>query len=210
MSEKVALPYQRLDWHAVRDMLPADAAIALDAALRALDTLSKSIFIQRGLILLEVESRRLWEHLATDEGVPYRSFEQWVCFAADYSRRDCFYALAAAKELRDIPVRELSQMTRSNIEVMKTLSTGVRKKVIEEAKTLTTTAFVAKLQEDYPDQHIEQKQPVPMASPDVCAEFDAAIQRSMERGATTRAEAIKDISVNYLLDYPETEEEQTA
>ena len=42
--------------------------------------------------------------------------------------RDCFYALAAAKELRDIPVQELSQMTRSNIEVMKTLSTGVRKK----------------------------------------------------------------------------------
>lgn len=211
MSEKFALPYQRLDWHAVRTMQPADAAMALDGALRALDGLSKRVFIERGLILLEVESRRLWEHLAAPEGTPYRSFEQWVCSAADYSRRDCFYALAAAKELRDIPVRELSQMTRSNIEVMKTLSSGVRQKpeVIEAAKTLPEREFVAKVQADYPEQHIEARQPLTMAAPDVCAEFEAAIARAMERGATTRAEAIKDISVNYLLDYP-AEEEQTA
>jgi hypothetical protein len=210
MSEKFALPYQRLDWHAVRSMAPVDAAIALDGALRALDGLSKRIFIERGLILLEVESRRLWEFLATPEGIPYRSFEHWVTLAADYSRRDCFYALAAAKELRDIPVRELSQMTRSNIEVMKTLSSGVRKQpeVIEAAKTLPEREFVAKLQNDYPSQHIEQRQPVTMASPEDCAEFEAAIARAMERGATTRAEAIRDISVNYLLDFPA--EEQTA
>jgi hypothetical protein len=47
-----------------------------------------------------------------------------------------------------------------------------------------------------------------MATADVCAEFEAAIQRAMQRGATTRAEAIKDIALNYLLDFPA--EEQTA
>lgn len=211
-SAKFALPYQRLDWKAVRAMVPQDAAVTLDGALRALDGLSKRIFIERGLILLEVESRRLWGHLDDPStGAPYRSFERWVVTAADYSRRDCFYALAAAKELRDIPIRELSQMTRSNIEVMKTLSSGVRQRpeVIEAAKTLPEREFVAKIQADWPEQHVEQRQPVVMAPTEDCAEFEAAIQRAMERGATTRAEAIKDIALNYLLDFP-SEEVQSA
>jgi hypothetical protein len=209
-SANFSLPYQRLDWHTVQAMPPEDAAVALDRSLRALDGLSKRIFIERGLILMEVESRRLWEHLDDSDGTPYHSFEQWVCSAADYSRRDCFYALAAAKELRDIPVRELSQMTRSNIEVMKTLSRGVRQKleVIEAAKSLPEREFVEKIQMDYPTQHIEQRQAVIMPKED-CAEFEAAIKRSMDRGAMNRGEAIRDISVNYLLDFP-AEDERSA
>ena len=46
-----------------------------------------------------------------------------------------------------------------------------------------------------------------MASAEDCAEFEAAIARAMERGAATRAEAIKDIAVNYLLDFPISEEQ---
>jgi hypothetical protein len=201
-----ALPYQGLDWRAVKRMPAPLAAEALNGALVALDRLSKRLFIERGLILLEVESRRLWEHL-TDPTTkaPYRSFEKWVVTAADYSRRDCFYALAAAKELRDIPVRELSQMPRCNIALLQTLSSHVRQRpeVIEAAKTLPEREFVAKVQAEHPEQHIEQRQPVVMASAEDCAEFEAAIRRAMERGASTRAEAIKDIALNYLLDYPE-------
>jgi len=183
-------------------MAPTEAATAMDGALRALDGLSKRIFIERGLILLEVESRRLWEHLADADGVPYRSFEQWVCSAADYSRRDCFYALAAAKELRDIPVRELSQMTRSNIEVMKTLSTGVRQKpeVIEAAKNLPEKEFVAKVQADYPEQHLESRQPVVMASAGASAKIDQAIEMAtLLYGCKSRGEALEAVAAEFVL-----------
>jgi len=214
IDAKFALPYQRLDWHAVRAMAPEPAAIALDGALRALDGLSKRIFIERGLILLEVESRRLWEHLASPEGVPYRSFEQWVCSAADYSRRDCFYALAAAKELRDIPVRELSQMTRSNIEVMKTLSSGVRQKpeVIEAAKNLPEREFVAKIQGEYPEQHLERSQPVVMASVGASEKIDQAIALATALyGCKSRGEALEAIAADFLVEHAgELEGEQTA
>jgi hypothetical protein len=211
MPEAVT-PYQGLDWRAVKRMDAPEAATMLDGALRSLDRIAKQLFIQRGLILLEVESRRLWEHLTDPEtGAPYRSFEKWVVTAADYSRRDCFYALAAAKELRDIPVKELSQMPRCNIALMSQLSSQVRQRpeVIEAAKTLPEKAFVAKVQAEHPEQHLEARQPVVMASAEDCEEFEAAIRRAMELGAATRAEAIKDISVNYLLDHP-AEEEMTA
>lgn len=210
MSSAKVAPYQGIDWRAVKGMEPLDAANILDGALRALDGLAKRLFIERGLILLEVEARRLWEHLANPEtGGPYRSFEKWVVTAADYSRRDCFYALAAAKELRDIPVRELSQMPRCNIALMQTLSSGVRQKpdVIEAAKTLPERQFVAKIQADFPSQHIEQRQPVVMAPDSVSAKFEEAIALAMRvEGCSTRGEAIEAIAANYIEEFNDSEQ----
>lgn len=214
ISENIALPYQRLDWHAVKRMASPEAASILDGALRALDGLSKRIFIERGLILYEVESRRLWEHLTDPTtGAPYRSFEKWVVTAADYSRRDCFYALAAAKELKDIPVRDLSQMPRCNIALLQTLSSGVRQRpeVIEAAKKLPEKEFVAKVQESFPEQHIEARQIVAMPT-GILGKQNEAIERATALyGCKSRAEALECIYADFLDSHPiEWTEEETA
>lgn len=191
----------------IRAMPEEQAATLLDGRLRALESIWKRSFAERGLILIEMQERKLWRFLVTSDGLQYGSFEAWVVAAAPQSRSDCFAAMRVIRELKDVPVAELSQMPRCNLSLMQGLSSGVRQQpeVIEAAKTLPEREFVAKIQADFPAQHIESRQAVMMPKED-CAEFEAAIARSMERGATTRAEAIKDISINYLLDYPEVEQ----
>jgi len=145
-----------LDLVRLRSMEPHDAAVALDGRLRALEAVYRQGFIHRGLILLEVQERQLWRWLDED-GRQYRSFEDYVVNACPHSRRDCFAALSAVKELKDVPLAQLAEVPRCNVEVLKTLSTSVRNDptVLRDAATMTENEFTAKVSVNHPNQHIE-------------------------------------------------------
>jgi hypothetical protein len=178
------------------------AARILDNRMRVLEDYYKRSFCERGLIALEVQERQLWRWMADFDGSQYGSFDQWVIRAAPHSRSDVLAAKRAVKELRDIARDDLESMPRCNIEVLRTLSTGVRSnpEVIEAAKILPQKAFVAKMERSFPDQHVEETGFIAMPKGDA-DEFRRAIAMAMALGARTRAEAFKEIAVSYIQDH---------
>lgn len=199
------------DWGTLKVMDPEDAAVALRSILCAWDRAEEQAFAIRGEAMLLIEERSLFRYIIDEEvGDYYVSFDKWLKDTLPRSWGYCRDALRSRKECRAIPFTEYSQMKRCNIEQLKRVSSNVRllPEVVRAAKVMPEKQFVEKLNKDH-DQHLEVKQPVTMAASEDCAEFEAAISRAMERGAATRAEAIKDISLNYLLDFPAVEE-QTA
>lgn len=109
-------------------------------------------FIWRGIVLREIERRELWR-----EG--YTSMKDFLCHGSPYSARDGYAALAAAEELKDVPVVDLANMPRCNVETLKHLSSTVRSQpeVVEAAKSLSEDDFVAHIQEHHPTQRIEHR-----------------------------------------------------
>lgn len=144
-------------------MPDSEAAQILDSRLRELERLYKRGFVERGFILLEMEERQLWKEITDKETKEkYTSFERWVCGAASHSRSDCFAALRAVKELRDVPAEKLLQTPRCNVEVLRKLSPQVRRRpeIIEAAQTKSEKEFIQQIEEKHPEQHIESKQPM--------------------------------------------------
>jgi hypothetical protein len=143
----------------LRSIPEEQAASILDSRLRVLEDAWKRSYIERGIILVEVQERGLWRLLAGLDGVPYHSFEAWVCGAAPHSRSDCFAAMRAVRELADIPRYQLESMPRCNVEVLRSLSSGVRSKpgVIEAAQALPEKEFREHIRASHPGQHIEGK-----------------------------------------------------
>lgn len=142
----------------IREMSDSQAAHYLSNRLIAMERDWKLGFIERGLILLNVQSRELWRLMNNSEGKPYHSFENWVTTCAPQSRRDCFAALAAVKELQDVPLEHLAEISRCNIIQLQHLSTSIRStpEVLEAAKTLTEEAFAEHIEVRHPDQHHER------------------------------------------------------
>jgi hypothetical protein len=144
----------------LRSMSDADAARVLDDRLRFLERQYKRNFVERGFILLEMEERQLWKCLIDSEtGDEFQSFERYIVTAASHSRADCFESLRAVKELRDIPREQLMNIPRKNIGILSQLSTKVRRDpdVIAAAQTATKADFIGHIQENHPDQAIEQE-----------------------------------------------------
>jgi tryptophanyl-tRNA synthetase len=81
----------------------------------------------------------------------------WLSKAAPMSRSSCFHSMRCLKELKDISLNDLSEMSRSNVSTMLFLSTDVRRnpEVIKAAKTESDKGFRKEVQRLHPDQHIE-------------------------------------------------------
>jgi hypothetical protein len=152
-------PVTELSLLQLRSMPEEKAAAFLDLRLRALEDAWKHSYVERGLILIEVQDRQLWRWMVDFAGEQYESFENWVCRAAPQSRSDCFAAMRAVRELHEIPMKELSEIPRCNVEVLRSLSSGVRiqPEVVAAAQALPEKEFRDKIRQDHPEQHIESK-----------------------------------------------------
>lgn len=187
----------------LRSIPDEQAAIALDGRLRALEALWRRSFVERGLILIEMKQRLLWQHLDDPTtGVPYTSLERWILTAAPQSRADCYAAMRAVEELRDVPREQLAEIPRCNVHILQALSSQVRREpeVIKAATSLSQREFVAKLEKEYPLQHIESRRTLHMHPTKGASEvIEQAIQRASDmEGCTTREESLECIAVYYL------------
>jgi hypothetical protein len=212
MNEMAISALRNPDWLTIRLQPDEVAAASLAAILRNLDRIEEQAFAVRGEAMLLIEERNLYRWIVDEEvGDYFQSFDKWLKDTLPRSWGYCRDALRTRKECRQIPYGDFVNIKRCNLEQLKKTSSNVRTlpDVIQAAKQLPEKAFVAKLNAEH-SQALEVKQPVVMASKDDCAEFEAAIARSMELGAASRAEAIRDISVNYLLDHPLEDAEATA
>lgn len=187
------------------------AASFLDKNLRELEKQYTQGFIARGLILMQMEERKLWG-LLTDSttGEKYSSLEKWIVSAATHSRSDCFAALKAVKELRDVPTDKLLDMPRVNVMVLQALSSYVRKQpsVIKSAQEKTNKQFLQEIQQDFPDEHIEERKTIHL-SPVKSAKtvIDRAIEMAMVLEDVTTREAVIE---GWAIEYIEENKEQYA
>ena len=147
-----------LEIRQLRSMPDEEAAQVLDLRLRELEKQHRRGFVERGLILVEVEERQLWDKIP---GRPFKSMNEWIANAATHSRSDCYAARDAVKKLRSIPTEQLKEIPRCNVNVMlrDIKSEAIRNspEVVEAAQTLSENDFREKLTADYPDQLIENK-----------------------------------------------------
>lgn len=142
--------------------LPDDeAAIQADQRLSELETAYRRNFVERGYVLLAVETRRLWTRIIDPStGHFFSSLERWILVRAPHSRSDCYASLGAVKELKDIPESDLVDIPRKNIPTLQKLSTAVRRdpEVLAAAKTKSEAEFLSHVQKHHPEQHLEGRQ----------------------------------------------------
>ncbi len=183
------------DWAAVRVLPHQEAADAVAAILNALDTVEKQVFAARGMALLIVEERRLWEGRAESMG-------QWIKAIAPNSWSDCYAAMRSVRELLpDVPFEDLREMKRCNLEEVKKLSSAVRRdrKVIEAAKTKPLVEFLAETASSHPEQHLSLK-----------TRLEEAIEMCMELEGCGRKQAEEVIGEFYIAEHAVEYERQFA
>lgn len=193
LDEAIALPDEQ-------------AAYALSARMSAwdqVDVLHERSYSERGLIALEFEKRKLWQHIINPaSGEPFNSFSAWATSGALGGRRVTFEAKEDVKALADVPAEQLRDVPKSNIKILKKLSTGVRSQpeVLEAAKSLPADDFLAKIEREQPDQHIEGKTTMRFR-PDrsKAEEIEEALKMAMGEGALGRDEALWLIAVSYKI-----------
>jgi hypothetical protein len=171
-------PIRTPDWFALRVMSEEGAASALQTILKSLDPLEKQLFAMRGMAMLLIEERSLYRWVIDEEvGDYYTSFDRFIKQEFPNSWGYCRDALRAVKELKDVPFEDLLQIRRCNLEQLKRVSSNVRllPEVVKAAKVLPEKAFVQKLNAEH-DQHLDCKQLIALAPPDVCAKFEAAVE----------------------------------
>lgn len=147
------------EWQSLRVRPPQEAADALQGILKSLDAIEDQVFAARGMACLLIEERQLYQQFIDPEvDQPYASFDRWIKTVLPKSWGYCRDALRTMKELRDMPVTDLLEIKRCNLETLKKVSTHIRKEpqVIEAAKTQTEAQFAQTLTKDF-HQHIEGK-----------------------------------------------------
>lgn len=172
-----------------------DADVAADAIagfLSALDGAEKQVFAARGMALLIVEERRLWEGRAPSMG-------QWIKQIAPQSWSDCYSAMRTVRELLpDVPLDDLKDMKRANLETVRKLSSAVRRdpQVVEGAKTQPYRTFLAETAQAFPEQHL-----------DVRSRMDEALEMCQALEGCTRRIAAEILAEFYIAEHAVAYEE---
>ena len=198
MSNIGPADFERLD-----EMPREMAALWVDTHLREMEKSQKRSFAERGLLLKAAEEREYWREVFDNEtGQNYSSMERWICGACPYSRSDCFAAMRAVKELKDIPIDRLLNIPRCNIQVLIRLSSKVRENptVLSRAESLSEKDFLEWLASNFEEQHIDPPARMHLA-PTTSAKvvIDEAIEMAkIVEECSGREEAMEAICVSYM------------
>jgi len=200
----------------IRQWSDEDAAVFLNERMRWLEKHNKGIFIECGLISLEMDRRKLFERINDKDGNPYTSLDRWLAEAAPFSRSGAYASMKALKQLSDVSIGDLREMPQCNVKILAKLSSKTRKKtleiegkklpIIEAAKIVSEKQFLDHIEEQHPDQHIEGKRAMNL-KPDksVREVIDHAIEVAQwalpEEAGQTREETL-DFICNFFLDSP--------
>ena len=190
----------------------AEAECALFERLRYLDRTTKLAYSELGFISLTVQTYRLHEYRADEQGKPL-SFTRWIRLAAPWGYSQCFAAMRDVEDLKDIPPEHLAEIPQSNMPILKQLSTAVRSEpaVIEAAKTQTAAEFTEKIRKDHPEQHLETRKILRFTVDESLAiKIEEAIEEAERRGATSRSEALEMICAEVWLAWQLEEEIEEA
>jgi hypothetical protein len=178
-----------------------EAADLISTRVRQWDEEEHVRYAALGLMVQAVAKRMLWRHVADADGLPCRSLARWIHFCAPRAYSTCYQAMRDVEELSDVPAEDLAQIPHANIQTMKKMSGGVRKRpeVLAAAKTQRKEAFVETIKRTFPGQHLEQDAVfrVPLNETQL-ADVEGALAKAMARGCASRSEALWMIAVDYI------------
>lgn len=157
-------------------------AVEDDKRFRALETSTRTNFVEMGFILREFKLYNLHEFVQNKQGKKFTSFDSWLKEAAPLSRASGYGALRAAEKLLPIiPKKELEQMPRYSIALLSSLpKLHLQNDVIRKAaSTQTKKELVKTIQREAPDAHIEGKKKIVIqvdesSAPIIADAFEAA------------------------------------
>jgi hypothetical protein len=135
---------------------------------------------------------------------PFHSMDAWIAGSAPWSRRDCYAAMKAVDELSDIPTETLSEIPRCNIARLQQMSSTTRQEpeVLAAASRLSEQEFAAKIEHDYPDQHMEARSITWKLSPSLAKLAREAVDVAMVHwDCKTRDEALEAIFAEVVATY---------
>jgi hypothetical protein len=191
------------DYDQLSEYDPEIALLAVHQAVRALRGAEERVLHTRMRIIRAVRLLGLWK-LDRDEevGQPFASLDRWVKVTWGEGFRYAKEAWQTEEALADVPMEALAQITGANLKVLadKGLSSNLRTApdVIEAAKCRTKDNFLEYLNNQH-HQHIPKPTLMPKEDID---EFEAAIEMARVcEHCTSRAEAIKAVSVSYIQDH---------
>jgi len=177
------------------DLPDLEAAESLSARMDAFDwadQVHELSYAERGIIAREFQNRQLWKLVINPRtGDPYISFNAW---AAKSGRATTFESKRDIEELPEIPDEELKSIPKQNLKTLRQLSSQVRTepKVIQAAQKLTPEDFLAHLEANHKNQHIESR--VPMRFSPVRSQADRieqALKLAQLHGARTKEEGLE-------------------
>jgi hypothetical protein len=174
----------------------------IDHRVREIADATKRSFVELGVLLIEAENKGLHEFLADENGNPYRSHDHWLSVALPYCRSTAYAAKRVVRELSDIPLRELRDVPRGNLEVLRLLPQSERKHEVwvEKAKTLSHDDFLAEAREQLPDLHLEERRKMVLnfSETDHATVNEAISQFQISEGTESREAAITAWAQEYL------------
>jgi hypothetical protein len=162
---------------ATRKLDDWDAAELFDTRLIELEKMARHSFVEMGLVCLEVQKRELWKLIVAPDwidsqgvehsGETFHSIDAWIMDRLGVSRASAYSAMKVLEA--NAPIDDLREMPRRNAVRFAKLSSAVQADpdIIEAAKG-SEKSFLAKIQRDYPDQHIEKTRAI-VAAPAITA-----------------------------------------
>lgn len=144
---------------ALADPEAAESLNAWMGALRRVEEAYTVSYGQRLVIIRNFEERGLWRHLTDpDTDRPFPNLTAWLSSGFIGCRRVNMDAHRDSHALADVPPKNLIDVPKSSIGVLKQLSTAVRglPDVLEAAKG-GDEKLIEKIEAEYPDQHLEQR-----------------------------------------------------
>jgi hypothetical protein len=179
-------------------------ASTIDARVRRIEKLNRSIYIELGALVLYFDEKKLWHYCFDEKGDRFNSLEGWIVNACPYSRSYALEAKAKVKVLREsgTPMDELLNVPRCNVLLLAQLSSDIQRdpEVLKDAQTLSEDAFREKIIREFPSQCIEPKKKMIFDFEQTAREVvDEAIKLAMEKWECSRQAAVEGIFAEWLV-----------
>ncbi len=134
-------------------------ASTIDARVRKIERINRTIYAELGGLILYFEERRLFSLCFDEKGERFKSMESWLVSACPYSRSYALEAKAKMKVLRDsgTPMDKLLFVPRCNIQLLAQLPAPLQRdeEVLKDASLLEEDAFRSKIIREHPEAHID-------------------------------------------------------
>jgi len=192
---------------AMRSWEHGAAAAAYDHRARMIESESLSSFSELGIIVKEVDDQELWRWITKTDGELCHSWDDWVQDALPVSRATAYSARKVAQRLSGIPEAERALISPGNLRTLAEVDdakiTGSRL-ILDAARNLKPEAFRAKIMREFPERHLEAKQPYRFHPTEGQREdIDSALALAVaQEGCLTREEALWSLANFYIVNRP--------
>ncbi len=141
------------------EIVHVDRAYEITARLRELSDQSRRSYVEIGALICEAEDQKLWLYVDDHDGIPFQGEDAWLEYAIPYGRSTAYEAKSVIRELRDIPLADLYEITRGNLNMLAKLPSKERQKEewLNDAKFLPISKFTSKVIDEKPELHIEKR-----------------------------------------------------